>query len=147
MKHYKSVEFLSNFKMSSPPIENFLTTVLPHSSLLQGMHRGITCNLLRLLPDRHKVHMIIEMVGNRSSTSPREMAKRSRLRRLKNGVPQGSVLAALLFKICISDPGLPYWRIYRQIPEIWQILKAFGYRYFGLAIWRVSGDFLSSLMV
>jgi len=29
--------------------------------------------------------------------------------------------------------GLQYWRIYGQIPEIWQILKAFGYKYFGLA--------------
>jgi len=28
MKHYKSVEFLSIFRMSSPPIENFLATVL-----------------------------------------------------------------------------------------------------------------------
>jgi len=36
---------------------------------------------------------------------------------------------------------LPYWRIYRQIPEICLILKAFGCKYFGLAIWRISGDF------
>jgi len=28
MKHYKS-EFLPNFRMSSPPVENFLVTVLP----------------------------------------------------------------------------------------------------------------------
>jgi len=33
-------------------------------------------------------------------------------------------------------PGLPYWRIYRQIPEIWRILKAFGCKYFGLAIFE-----------
>jgi len=31
--------------------------------------------LLRLLPDRHMVHMIMEMVGNRSFTLPLEMAK------------------------------------------------------------------------
>jgi len=37
---------------------------------------------------------------------------------------------------------LPYWQIYRQILEIWRFLKAFGYKYFGLAIWRISGDFL-----
>jgi len=28
MKRYKSVEFLSIFRVSSPPIENFLATVL-----------------------------------------------------------------------------------------------------------------------
>ena len=33
--------------------------------------------------------------------------------------------------------GLPHWRIYRQIPEIWRILTAFDYKYFGLAnFWR-----------
>ena len=31
-------------------------------------HRGLTCNLLRLLPDRHMVHLIMEMVSNRSFT-------------------------------------------------------------------------------
>ena len=31
-------------------------------------HRSLTCKLLRLLPDRHMVHMIMEMVGNRSFT-------------------------------------------------------------------------------
>ena len=35
----------------------------------------------------------------------------------------------------VALSGLPYWRIYRQIPDIWRILKAFGYKYFGLAIW------------
>jgi len=31
-------------------------------------HRGVTCKLLRLLPDRHMVHMIMEMVSNGSFT-------------------------------------------------------------------------------
>jgi len=51
-------------------------------------HRGLTCKLLRLLPDRHMVHMIKEMVGNRSFTLTTGNCQRSRLRRLKNGVPQ-----------------------------------------------------------
>ena len=41
-------------------------------------HRGLTCKLLRLLPDKHMVRMIME---------------------LKNDVPQGSILAPLLFNI------------------------------------------------
>ena len=66
-------------------------------------HRGLTCKLLRLLPDKHMVRMIMELVRNRSSTLTTGDSKRSRLRRLKNGVPQESVLAPLLFKICEYD--------------------------------------------
>ena len=59
-------------------------------------HRGLTCKLLRLLPDKHMVRMIMELVRKRSFTLTTGDSKQSRLRRLKNGVPQGSVLAPLL---------------------------------------------------
>ena len=66
-------------------------------------HSGLTCKLLRLLPDKHMVQMIMELIGNRSFTLFIGDSKRSRLRRLRNGLPQGSVLAPLLFDIYTYD--------------------------------------------
>ena len=62
-------------------------------------HRGLTCKLLRLLLDKHMVKMIMELVRIRSFTLTTGDSKQSRLRRLKNGVHQGSVLAPLLLNI------------------------------------------------
>ena len=66
-------------------------------------HPGLTCKLLRILPDKHMVQMIIELVRNRSFTLTTGDSKHSRLRRLRNGLPQGSVLALLLFNIYTYD--------------------------------------------
>ena len=67
---------------------------------------GLTCKLLRLLPDKHMIKMIMELVRNQSFTLTTGDSKQSRLCRLKNSVPQGSVLAFLLFNIYTYD--LPF---------------------------------------
>ena len=46
---------------------------------------GLTCMLLRLLPDKHMVRMIMKLIQNRSFTLTTGDSKPSRLRRLKNG--------------------------------------------------------------
>ena len=43
-------------------------------------HRGLTCKLLRLLPNKHMVKMIMELVRNRSFTLTTGDSKQSRLR-------------------------------------------------------------------
>ena len=56
-------------------------------------HRGLNCKLLRLLPDKHMVRIIIELVWHRTFTLATGGSKQSRLRCLRNSLPQGSVLA------------------------------------------------------
>ena len=45
------------------------------------------------------IRMIMKFFRNRSFTLTTDDSKQNRLRRLENGVPQGSVFAALLFNI------------------------------------------------
>ena len=55
-------------------------------------HRGLTCKLLRLLPDKHMVRMIMELIRNRSFTLTTGDSNQSRLRRLKKATPQATPL-------------------------------------------------------
>ena len=66
-------------------------------------HRCLTGKLLRLLPDKHIVWMIMELVRNRSFTLTTADSKQSNLRRLRNRLRQGLVLAPLLFNIYPYD--------------------------------------------
>jgi len=75
------------------------------------------------------VRMIMEMVSNRSFTLTTGNGQRSRLRHLKNGVPQGSVLAPLLFNIYISDLPATISRKYAYADD--------------LAIMHADGDWLA----
>ena len=81
-------------------------------------HRGLTCKLLRLLPDKYMVRMIMDLVQNRSFTLVTIDSKQSRLRRLKNGVPQGSVLAPLLFNIYTYDLPSMIFRNFAYVDDL-----------------------------
>ena len=51
-------------------------------------HSGLTCKLLKLLLDKHMVRMIMELVRNRNFTLIIGDNKQSRLKRLRNDLPQ-----------------------------------------------------------
>ena len=61
-------------------------------------HIGLNLNLLKVIPDKSLVNFIMNMISSRSFVLYLSEEK-SKRRFLKNGIPQGSVLAPLLFNI------------------------------------------------
>ena len=65
-------------------------------------HHGLICKLLRLLPDKHMVRMIMELVQNQSSTlTTRQQAKQATPS--ENRHSSRSILTPLLFNIYTYD--------------------------------------------
>ena len=65
-------------------------------------HRGLTLKLLQCIPSKGMVRLIMNMLTNRSFILHLG-SENSKQRRLLNGVPQGSVLAPILFNIYTAD--------------------------------------------
>ena len=66
-------------------------------------HRGLYLKLLQIIPDVKLVRFIMAMVQNRQFVLETSNGERSRKRNLRNGLPQGSVLAPILFNIYTAD--------------------------------------------
>ena len=82
-------------------------------------HHGLHLKLLQTIPDRHMANLIMEMMKNQSFTLNTSDGQCSRLRRLKNGVAQGSVLAPMLFNIYIHNLPVTQSKKYGYRQTIW----------------------------
>ena len=98
----------------------FLDLTAAHDTV---WHRGLHLKLLRTIPDRYMVGFIMEMLSNRSFVVHTSDGQRSRLRKMKNGVPQGSVLSPMLFNIYISDPPETTSRKYGYVDDLAILLR------------------------
>ena len=66
-------------------------------------HKGLYLKLLKIIPDVKLVRFIMLLVQDRTFILETSNGDRSRKRKLRNGLPQGSVLAPILFNIYTAD--------------------------------------------
>ena len=66
-------------------------------------HQGLYFKLLKLIPEVKLVKFIMSMIQSRSIFVETSSVDRSRVRQLRNGLTQGSVLEPILFNIYTAD--------------------------------------------
>jgi len=81
-------------------------------------HRGLTCKLMRLLPNRHMVRMIMEMVGDSQLYPYHRKQQKKQVTTPQERRPTGICPGALLFNIYISDLPTTICRKYAYADDV-----------------------------
>ena len=98
------VRLVHDIESSFPRKEKYDIILVDLSAVYDTVwHRGLYLKLLKIIPDVELVRFMMLLIQDRYFELETSRGERSRKRKLRNGLLQGSVLASIFFIIYTSD--------------------------------------------